>query len=124
MTPMPLDTWIEIWLASLIPVLLYLRVVYHAYKLNQKPQMRQDVHWRWSFLWIQLAMVGIMLIRVRSLALLWYAGRAGAWAVIDPELLVASWCVGIGLLVHVYLLDTHPIWQTNGPRLTRAQEKP
>ena len=121
-TPMETYTWVEIWIVSVIPLLLYLGTVYHAFRLNQKPQMQRDVHWRWSFVWIQLAIVGATLIRVRALALLWYAGRADAWAVVDPELLVAAWCVGVGLLVHVYLLDTHPIWQTSGPKLLRPKE--
>lgn len=122
MPVMAWDTWMEIWLINLIPVVLYLGVVYHAYQLQRRPQMAHDVHWRWSFLWIQLAIVGTLIVRLRTLIWLWAAGRAGAWAVVDPELIVAAWCIGIGLLVHVYLLDKHPIWRDPTARPGSPQE--
>lgn len=121
--PMDMISWVELWVVSVLPLGLYLASVYYAYALAHKPRMQGDFPWRWSFLWLKLVVVGALIIRSRYLLQLWQAGREGAWLVVDPELLVASWCVGIGLFLHVFLLYKHPVWQEGGPRYHREREE-
>ena len=77
--------------------------MYYAYQLYHKPVFSHD-YWHWSFLWLMLATVGLMLIRMQALVLL-VAGRSGGGlgGGINAEHVMAAWCVGVGLMTsHVF----------------------
>ena len=120
---MPMVRWIELWFFELMPMLFYMGTVYFAYQLYHKPVFSHD-YWHWSFLWLMLATVGLMLIRMQALVLLWQGGREAAWAGgINAEHVMAAWCVGVGLMTHTFLLYRHPIWRSRVGMTSQAADE-
>lgn len=110
-------TAVVLWAVNVLPVALYLASGFYAYRIHRRVSPERRI-WLWalSFVAIKVAIFGGLSFRLRSVFKLWQMDIAVAVETMDIGLLVASWCISLGIFGHLFLMDLLPIWRESAPR--------
>ena len=97
-----MQVWIELWLASSVPVGFYLAALYAAFRVGH---IRQSFPlWRWSWILLKIAIAGGLFVRLDALLILWRAGMDGSHDLVNVEAVLGAWAISFGIWLHAWLL--------------------